>query len=191
MTTVIETVIEYETQPPCKTAAQMEDICCEATPLLQCCEKSNGSWVGFSIDELMEKYHPALDSLGRDSTGRVISIELQPRENPCGQKIIEYDVSGGQCCDEVTEIVFDEDSTPDLLPAGGSIKIYVTGGKTPLTFTTTSDNTNFQSGRKQHITTNNYVTIYANGDFCGLTEVSVTDGCSTTKMMLGSSEGTW
>lgn len=189
---VIETVVEYENQPPCKTAAEMEDICCEEAPALQCCEKLTGTWTGKTSAELLEEHYPNLDNLGRDSKGRKIVIELQPRKNPCGEKVIEYDVSTGNCCDEVlTDVVFDEDATPDLLPSGGSITLYVTGGRSPYTWETTVSTTHFNNGLKRIVTDSASVTLIAEEEFCGATSVNVTDQCTTDSMLIRSDLGSW
>jgi len=188
---IIETVVEYKPQPACKTPEQMEQICCETTEKLQCCEKYDGTWQGHTAQDLLGKYHPNLDAQGRDSSGRYVVIELAPRKNPCGEKVIEYDVSGGNCCDEVLALDWDYDATADVLPSGGSVSIFVSGGRGPYTFTTTNAETHFDNGSRSITSDVGHARLLATDDFCGATEVTVSDGCTSVSEFFRSDIGYW
>ena len=51
------------------------------------------------------------------------------------------------CCDQVADVIFDLDGFPDILPAGGAVILYVSGGMGPFEFSTSANGTFFPDGR--------------------------------------------
>jgi len=191
MSRIIETVVEYRTQPPCRSADEMEKICCETSPALQCCEKIVPEWDGHTADELLKKYHPDLDDQGRDAQGRYVIIELAPRTKPCGELVVKYDVSGGNCCDEVPPVSIDHSLTPDILPAGKNITVYWSGGDGKYTIKTLAANTSFDNGHKVIAVDGNSTVLHAGLEFCGSAIITVEDACSQATIAVRSDQGQW
>ncbi len=193
---IIETIVEYRVQDPCKTAEEMEDICCEEWTPLTCCKQlgiiRNGLvdvdwWYGYSATELLDMYHPDMTEVEK----LYFRLDIIPRQNPCGYGITEWDVSPGRCCEEVEDVIVDEESSSEILPAGGSAIVYADGGKQLYTWTTSSGETFFENGTRKEINSMGYVVVYATEDFCGSTNVIVDDGCSRDGAFLRSDIGSW
>ncbi len=187
---IIETVIEYETQPPCKTAAEMENVCCEETPALQCCEKTDGgTWSGYSASELMDMYYPNMSEVEK----LYFRMEVQPRKNPCGYKYTEYDVSSGNCCDEATDIEWDEDESVDFIADESHGRVTVTGGLSPYKWTSHSAGAFFDSARsrKTVYTSSPSVQVHLSDEACGTIQITVTDGCTSLDREIRTEDGHW
>ena len=191
MTRVLETITEYAEQPPCKTAEEMEEICCEPTAALQCCTKVDPQWEGHTLAEALAHLGIVLDASGRDQNGDYVSVEFAPRLKPCGEQVTEYDTSPTNCCDVVVPLAVDNDSTPDVLPAGESIMIYFDDGVAPYTIKTSNSNTRLGNGRRSQVSESPVALVAANEDFCGATEISCSDGCTSVSKKVRSDQGHW
>jgi hypothetical protein len=119
-------------------------------------------------------------------------VMVSPKDpKGCGTTTWQLRVKALSCCGEVEALAFDMESTPDILPSGGSMTLYATGGMSPYAWKTSSKDTRF-SNNKQKIETNDpYVSIFADADFCGGTEITITDGCTEANMTLRSDVGQW
>lgn len=133
-----------------------------------------------------------IDRLTREHDGPIEFIAVGP-DGPdgCGKFYYRQTVKPKNCCDEVEPLYFDDDQTADVLPAGGSIYLFASGGIPPYTFTTSSNATSFPDGRKTWTTDYPVALLEAGPTFCGLTAVSVTDGCTTDTVEIRSDLGSW
>lgn len=188
---IIETVEEKAELPPCKTAAEMEEVCCEKAGELRCCRVVTPDWDGYTTQEFLDFHGIVLDDQGRDGDGRYVTIEDLPRDTPCGEDETDYDTKPSNCCDEIDDIIIDREMTPDLLPYGQCIHLYWTDGVPPYTLKTTSNGTYFPGGRKIIETTGNSATLCAEETFCGSTALIISDACSSESMTIRSSDGRW
>lgn len=131
MVRVIETVTKYAYGAPCKTAAEMKEVCCTNTPALQCCEKVE-EWGGYSDDEVLRKAGIVVDDQGRDSKGRYVEVRSAPRSKPCGEQVVRHDTTPSNCCEKVAPMVVDGDRSVDVLASNSLGVVYVVGGQLPL-----------------------------------------------------------
>lgn len=193
MVRVLETVTHYTTPAPCKTAAEMEAVCCEETPALQCCEVVEENWDGYTAEEALERLGLNLDDAGRDQYGRYVVIEFEPRTKPCGERVTSYDTSPGDCCEAVADIVWDAQSSVDVIAPSGNGKMYFGGGRDEADvsvagygFWLDGDYT-----QKSGIASGGVVTIYADPVSCGAATVTIDDGCSQAQGSARSTAGHW
>lgn len=195
MARVIETITEYATKEPCRTAEQMEDICCEPTSALECCRTVEPRWEGHTEQEALEHLGITLDEQGRDSAGEYVSIELYPRTKPCGEKVTEYDLRPTHCCDEIDAMSWDEAVSVDFLPDGQKGVVAVDGGMGPFTWTAVSDGLYLLRPDGQvtkRLSTDLPVAwVYMAHDACGSTSLSVSDGCTEITRRIRSENGNW
>lgn len=181
MARLIETVYESEEQPPCKTAAQMELVCCEPTEPLQCCETS-GVWNGYTPDELTEMLGLELDSEGRNSKGEYVVFEFPQRNHPCGELVTKYDTTPGKCCDDVEPIVVDDDASPKILPRGETVLIFWEGGKHPFNIHISGQSVYLPGGERNIdlLSGDRVISVTALDSFCGSAIVRIRDNCGYT-----------
>ncbi len=164
-----------------------EENCCEQPEVtLPKCRKvirQNGG--GASID-------PAtLASLQAQYGSKLKTVAVSPSDGDCGTTTTEQHMIPKNCCDFVFPVWFDDDSTPDVLPADNNIMVYWNAGRAPFTVRTTANHTSFDNGSKTQVTMSNWITLYADEDFCGATSISVDDGCSKVSLVIRSPEGEW
>lgn len=191
MPRIIKTETRYEEHRDCRTAEQMTELCCEQAAALPCCEEVEPEWNGYSEEEVLKSLGITLDAAGRDGRGRLVEIQFELREKPCGEMVTKYDLSGGNCCDEIEPIVWNVEATPDLLPHGGEIWLYASGGIPPYAFSVTSHALSFDDGHRSWISDAPYARLHAGATFCGAAVVRVSDGCSTTEWIIRSDLGHW
>lgn len=193
MARIIETITHVdELKPACKTAAEMEKHCCEPTAALQCCVEGDPVWTGYTQDEILEHLGIVLDDQGRDALGRYVNIELGPRTKPCGEKRITYDLSGKNCCDEVEQLVWDDDASVEVLAPGTSGIVSVAGGKAPYTWSVRGTGFSFNGGSVRDIVTSTpWVRVFAAQASCGWAAITVDDGCTSASGGVRSTNGVW
>ena len=134
MARIIETVEHCDdTQPSCKTAPEMEQICCKSAGAVQCCEKTEKGWGGYSKEEILDRLGIVLDERGLDAQGRPVIIEFEPRENPCGDKVTSYDFIQRGCCEDVIPMEASS-SNPTSIDPGAGVGICVADGLGPYTW---------------------------------------------------------
>jgi hypothetical protein len=191
-TRTVETVVTNADKPPCRTAAQMTQLCCEKTAALQCCEEVVNAWPGYTAKEIIDHLGLVLDDQGRDKDGRYVNIQMQPRKTPCGEQVTKYDTSQKNCCEGVAVLAWNMTVTPDVLPHDRSIIIAWSGSDgRQVEVITTSNATWFSDGRKTALGHGNSIELFAGATFCGSTAVTVRDGCSTAVIMIRSDLGQW
>ena len=168
----------------------MTEICCKTTEALPCCEKVE-VWEGYNDDEIAKKLNLNLDAQGRDEQGRYVEIRRIPRSKPCGEKVTRYNVDPRSCCEEAEPVVWNAESTPDVLPHGETIWMYADGGIPPYRFSVTSHGLFFDDGRRTYETLWPIVRLHAGETFCGSAVVKVSDGCSEATTFVRSDIGQW
>lgn len=191
MPRIIETETRYEEHRDCRTAEQMTALCCEDAPALPCCEEIEPEWNGYSEDDVLKSLGITLDAAGRDGSGRLVEIQFELREKPCGEMVTKYDLSGGNCCDEIEPIVWDHEATPEVLPAGESIMVYMQGGLPPYRFRVTNHALSWPDGRREWISAAPYAMLTAAETFCGGAVVYVDDSCGQVIGHVRSDLGSW
>lgn len=190
---IVETVTEYEQKPPCRTAEEMAEICCEDTPALPCCEKVE-PWQGYTTEEALEHLGIELDDQGRDSDGNYVVIDWLPRKSPCGIQVTEYDVTPKNCCDdpELTPLEYDIDSAVEVLAPGSDGIVYFSGGRLPVFIKIRGVGFTLDgySQRDGWIYGNSF-RIFAHEFACGTCLVTLNDGCSIAIGEIRSTAGHW
>lgn len=185
-----ETVVA-EQGDPCKTAEQMEQICCGPRPKLQCCEEVVGEIQG-DTEKALENLGLTLDADGRDQDGRLIEIRWKTRKNPCGKVVHKYDLTPKNCCEEVEELAIDWESSVDVLEPGTRGLVSFTGGRLPV----------FVKIRGNGFTLDGYNTreawahsrsfyVYAHEFACGSGPITLDDGCSVAQGSVRATVGQW
>ncbi|SDP69831.1 hypothetical protein [Desulforhopalus singaporensis] len=118
-------------------------------------------------------------------------VPVSPPDGDCGFIVYQQKVDYKSCCDEVVELEWNYDRSAEVLPNDGYAAVYVIGGRAPYTFKTTAQGTFFGNGKKTITSISSQIRIYSDTSFCGSTEVSVTDGCTTATEFLRSDVGQW
>lgn len=192
---IVETLTHYIPKDPCKTAAQMEEVCCTATDELQCCEEMEKEWSGYSADEIADEFGLDLDSQGRDSEGVYVKIIFKARENPCGEQLTKYDYSGKNCCDEIEPLEVYKDGSIQVLadyssgivilsePSVKELTVSVRGNGFYADATTGERDVKYKSGA-------NGVAVQTR-NACGTCKVVISDGCSEVTHYIKSTNGQW
>lgn len=122
----------------------------------------------------------------------VVFEAVSPEDGDCGRYITKQSLIVRNCCDAVEEpLAIDKNETAEVLPPDGSIIVYTVDGRLPITFHTSDSNTYFTNGEQEIIVNGHDAYLYANDEFCGTTEVTVADGCSTDSVTIRSTEGQW
>lgn len=164
-----------------------EEKCCEPPkiPLPKCATRTT-AYVGNKPIKEGEQHW-----IDHYSYADVSFHPVTPQSGVCGKTIVEQVLRPKNCCEGVSAIMIDYDATPDVLPAGESIIVYWSGGISPFTVSLSAYASHFAFGGREIITSNSYVTIFADESFCGNTAFTITDGCTTSAMIIRSSEGEW
>lgn len=185
----------YEDVPPSNvlTPEEILELCCEVVPVDECSEVGKVTPYEGADQSDIDK-DAALEQARADNPGkRILSVQIEDvgrPGKPCGEQHETWQ-DRLNCCDEVPQIYFDKGMTPEVLPAGGEIYIFASGGIPPYTFRTTSHATSFPDGRRDWTTIYPVALLSAGPTFCGLTAIYVTDGCSTDNMEIRSDIGEW
>jgi hypothetical protein len=188
---IVETITHYRKQKPCKTASQMEVICCEATGALQCCEEVEKNWSGYSAQDVAEAMGLKLASDGRESPGHYVKITFVARKNPCGEKLTKQDTSPNNCCEGVELLGWDSSESATVISDMSSAVVVVTGGRPPFNVSIRGsgfylDNQNSRDG----IVDGRSIRIYTSAA-CGCGVITVSDGCSVVSGVVRSDNGRW
>lgn len=175
---IIETeIIEVEPSPLWKDAEEMEELCCTPSKSIPC-KKVVEPWKGYDVEDILEDLGIELDEHGRNANGDVVEILLvRPKGGQCGQKETIYEPKAKNCCEEVTELNWDDEFSVEVLAADSAGAVGVVGGKGPYAWTLQGVDVRFGNGKKTITTDNNYVWVYSGPDFCGYAAILVTDTC--------------
>lgn len=186
---IIDTEVHYAEREPCRTAEQMEKVCCDAAKELGCCEIDR-PWSGYTRDEILEKLGIEVDENGLDENGREVVVEFVHRERDCGKQRLEYDTTPKSCCvgteplaDPFEDLVVGDDS---------SVLVTVSGGKGPYYWRVRAANVWLDANHsfRDGMTAGPMVRIYT-GTVCGVIPVEVSDGCSTAMIYVRAESGHW
>ena len=164
-----------------------EATCCE-TPkvtLPQCPEKKisyrGGEPIALGASYYRQTYGP-----------RTRIVPVSPPGGICGEHIIRQVIGETNCCDGVPVLVWDTETSPDVIAPNSAIIIGVIGGKFPLTWTVSGFGFQFTSSGLTAITSNSTkVTLSALPTACGTATVVVTDGCTTVSADIRCTAGRW
>lgn len=195
MSRVIETITKYSTDSPCKTAEEMEKVCCVPTAALQCCEKVE-PWGGYSQEEVLKKAGISLDEQGRDAQGRIVEVRFEQRSKPCGEKKTKYDTSLGNCCDQVEPIAVDTENSIEIIADNSTGIIYVTGGQIPFRVRVggvgfyIANTQNPADGFRDAEIFGRTIPIMTL-DACGVGLFEIDDGCNVIVVEVRATNGSW
>jgi hypothetical protein len=181
---------------PYKTAEEMEKHCCVPTPKVQCYERYIGP-IYPDMEEAMKNagITPRTDGV-YDGTGtkdgRLTRIAWRPRRNPCGKVIERVKMDPKNCCDEVEPIVFDWDSSVEVLEPGTSGFVSFTGGKLPALVKIRGNGFSFDGySARQAWTYSRTFRVYAHEMACGFASITIDDGCTVEQGGVRASLGEW
>lgn len=187
---------------PLGSEAYYEQVCCEPPPfdLMECAKWKVPKGLEKLPPEVQDAYSQYANADFNDDgfLVRVESVDFEavgPRPSDpdgCGYDVYTIHVRPRACCEDVTLIVIDRGATPDILPARYSITIYWDGGRLPYTVRTTSPQTYFARNNQQEIVTDqDHLELVALESFCGMTIVTISDGCSVAQINIRSDQGYW
>jgi hypothetical protein len=179
-----------------------KEVCCEYPPywrVLESCQsriysKAGGQKINPEQAAEYAKYAGGTYNDGGflENIEAVQFIPVGPGADGCGEAYHTQVVRPRGCCDDVEQIEFDYDFSPQVLPPEEDIELRWLGGKSPFKVKTTDVNTHFgQPGKREVIIGGNYIRLVANVWFCGHTTVIVDDGCSVATFEVRSTVGRW
>lgn len=191
---ILRTETEYSEKPPCRTAEEMEELCCHPREALPCCMKV-GPYSGHEEKDALEKLGIELDDEGRDANGHKVVIEWKPRKHPCGWTETEFNLEQKDCCEGVSEVSFPPAYNPSVIADYSSALLYIGGGKGPFTLITENENIYFKDANgwktRRLVTEQRWNVVYAD-DHCGTAEIMVLDACDQEAYhYLRSPDGQW
>ena|GEM_PF-5334582 len=110
----------------------------------------------------------------------------------CGTRYEETKIIQRNCCDEVEPMVWDTDTSVEVLAPGTSGIVGVIGGHPPYYWSVRGNGFSLDGGTmRDGVTDTPYVRIYAHSMACGFAPIEVFDGCSTVNDGLRSTVGGW
>ena len=164
-----------------------EAKCCfpPKVPLPECRKTYSVYYGGHEIEGGRDSY---LHKYGKNTQ----IIGMSPVGGKCGSSTLTQRVVQKGCCEGVSLLSWDRQHTPNILPHGKSITVAWAGSDgRQVTVTTTNNLTHFDDGKKTAVGHGNSIQLIAGESFCGNTEISVHDGCSTATMIIRSDLGSW
>ncbi len=166
--------------------------CCEPPPdnmPLPECEKKYRIFNGKSFSQ--EKREQLQRTYGMD----VNIVMVGPRTPPCGDMVYEQKVQPRNCCDGVSQLVWDTVNSAELVSPSSHADVFVESdtGIKPLSWRVRGEGfyTNSALTQRDAVTGSSGLRIYTNEDACGTCQIYVTDGCSSVNGVLRSTEGWW
>jgi hypothetical protein len=193
---IISTEIEYSELSESEkfTAEEQIDQCCEEVSVDECADVGKVSpyvsadqedW-DFDPDEITAQYKK---TYGEKFLG-VELIAVGPEGN-CGEK---HETWEGRldCCDEVDEIVFDWDSSVEVLEPGSSGIVSFTGGRLPALVKIRGNGFSLDGySLRDAWTYSRSFRVYAHEIACGFAPITIDDGCTVAQGGVRSSLGEW
>jgi len=120
-------------------------------------------------------------------------IPVGPLEGKCGEIITTQDVGQQDCCDEVSQLLWDYDNSAVTVTPGSFAVVLVTGGTLPLNVSVRGDGFWLDAAHtiRDGIVNGRSIEIHADADACGAAAVGIDDGCSSVSSYVRSTEGHW
>jgi len=133
-----------------------------------------------------------IDKLTREWPGPIEFIALGPiTPEGCGAIYTEQIVRPQNCCEDATPIVWDYESSVEVLADYSSGLVFVTGGRAPYRWQIRGVGMTFDNYSLREAETDvPWIRVYV-GDACGWCPIEVTDGCSIANGGVRSTNGSW
>lgn len=187
----VTTEIQYVNPDPWVTDEVMKDTCCETVSPPPCQVKTE-PWTGYTVSEISDMLGIDIDDNGLDENGIPVQIVLiNPSGGPCGEMETTYELQQKSCCDEVSDILWDDAISSEVIGPSSSGIVAVSGGRQLRTWKVVGVGITFDHGIKELSTTDQYVTLITDESFCGSATVTVADGCSEAVGHVRSTSGQW
>ncbi len=192
---IISTEIEYVVPGPWITPEKAADICCKDVPIPQC-KKKVGPWNGYSQEEALKKCGVKIGRDGRDSDGYPVEIIWVgvPKNGICGTIETTIQTNSNDCCDGVEPLVYDDDSSVDVMDHNSIGIVSFEGGKYPVTVDISGEGFWLNRNRNSKsimIYAGDAFAVYTDDKACGMCQVDISDGCSVTSGSIRSIAGEW
>lgn len=167
-----------------------ESVCCTGWPYprdLPRCQKKYSKYTHGSISS--DQVADLIKTYGQSIT----LIPVGPDGGVCGAQILVQDVNQHNCCDGVSQLLWDYENSGDVVGGGSSVEVCVTGGKRPLEVKVRGKGFYLDQAHtlRDGIVNGNCFKIYTTSDACGTAQVYVTDGCSSVGSSIRSTAGWW
>ena len=119
-------------------------------------------------------------------------IYVAPEDGDCGDIITEWRITARDCCDEVSDLLWDEEYNGEVIADNSSMVVRVSGGTLPITWSVAGDGFYLDSARtlKKVIRESRNAVIYTD-EACGSCKIIVSDGCSRVDEHIRSTNGQW
>ncbi len=166
--------------------AVYENKCCIEWPFdfaMPLCKKITTRFTGTGKKDFNELGYPEGTNF----------ITVSPVDGRCGEHLTEQVMHAQPCCDVVPTIYWDFDNSAELLSPSSRGTVFVTGGKSPYTWSVRGSGFAFNSAGtvRDAVTTEPYITIYTSAAACGTAVVYVTDNCTSVNGAVRSTQGKW
>lgn len=169
------------------TAKYYEDHCCKAPAfaLPQCPEKTITHRGGLPLQGGSQ---PWIDIWGP----KLRITPISPPGGICGNWTIRQEVRSSNCCDGVDPLVWDTETSPEVMsPNSSAIIGVIGGGRYPYEWTVAGQGFQFQNGSKKITTVGNRIYLAALPTACGTASITVSDGCTTVTVGIRCTQGKW
>lgn len=187
----ITTEIQYINPDPWVDEETMSEVCCEAvTP--PPCQVNVEPWAGYTTAEISEILDINVDDKGLDNNGIPIQFLLvSPSSGICGEKETTYELKQESCCGEVSDILWDDAISAEVIAPSSIGIVSVSGGRQFKTWKVLGIGITFEHGLRELYTSDQNVILLTDENFCGSATVTVTDGCSEAVGYIRSTDGKW
>jgi hypothetical protein len=193
MTRILQTHTEYVGPDNIFTEAEQIDQCCEAGTFDECVE--DGRVSVYESAEFSEEDQGALLSKARAENPGVtivgVQIEDVGPDGPCGNRYEEW-VDQLACCDEATEIAWDEENSAEVIADNSTGFFVIVGGRSPFTVSVRGNGFYLDPEKtfRDGVIGGRNIPVYT-GNSCGYCHITVTDGCSSVSGGVRSTNGRW
>lgn len=189
---ILNTYTEYVEPLDTFTEDEQMDQCCE-TVLADLCADVGKTEAYESADSSELDLDALLNEARAANPGLTINgvqlIDVGPTGD-CGEKHTEW-TGRLNCCDGVEPLEWDSDNSIDVIVDDSKGIVSFTGGKLPLTVSVRGSGFFINAkGDRDAVLSGRSFFIYT-GDACGTGSYTVTDGCTTAKGTVKSTDGVW
>lgn len=164
-----------------------EEKCCEPWPffwkLMPKCKKIVVPYTGTDKEAFDRDDYPEGTNF----------IPVSATYTHCGEHTTEQIVHAEDCCDEISDLLWNYDSSAEVVGQGSKCTVYVTGGKLPITVKVRGSGFYLDARHTIRDATleTRIITLHTNDDACGTCQVYVTDGCSSVNGAVRCTVGAW
>ena len=119
-------------------------------------------------------------------------IPVSPEDGDCGTIKTVISDTALSCCEFVTPLVWDAESSAEVVADNSSTLVYFTGGRAPFKVSVRGSGFYLDSSRTKRDGVFNYhdIRIYT-GQACGFCIITIDDGCTTARGGIRAANGRW